>query len=199
MHSRSRSVAGSQCSPVGKPNALNNTSSFTFETVPVPTSISDALWSSLTPFLSTIGIQANLIRPRQSNQATSIFEPLPPSLSHTQHFAKSVIHSYYYHTHNMDLYRATLAGSLLLNSLVLAQTYRSRQTESVDSMSSEKIEHRGREGSDRDSLHRLKWRFFPIYLLVNAADWLQGPYIYPIYKGTVSSIRHHRKLLTICR
>ena len=31
----------------------------------------------------------------------------------------------------------------------------------------------------------MKWRFFPIYLLVNAADWLQGPYIYPIYKGAI--------------
>ena len=34
----------------------------------------------------------------------------------------------------------------------------------------------------------MKWRFFPIYLLVNAADWLQGPYIYPIYKGVFGSI-----------
>ncbi len=88
----------------------------------------------------------------------------------------------------MDLYRATFAGSLLLNSLVLIQTYRSRQVTSVETPNSEKIEHRGREESGRDSLQKLKWRFFPIYLLVNAADWLQGPYIYPIYKGMVDSI-----------
>ena len=88
----------------------------------------------------------------------------------------------------MDLYRATFAGSVLLNSLVLLQTYRSHQTESVESTNPEKIEHRGRVETDRESLRRLKWRFFPIYLLVNAADWLQGPYIYPIYKGTFGSI-----------
>ncbi|KAJ4384478.1 hypothetical protein N0V86_000077 [Didymella sp. IMI 355093] len=82
----------------------------------------------------------------------------------------------------MDLYRATFAGSLLLNSLVFLQTYRSRRTEDVDATNSEKVEHRGREESDREGLRKLKWRFFPIYLLVNAADWLQGPYIYPIYK-----------------
>ncbi|KAF2629960.1 major facilitator superfamily domain-containing protein 5 [Macroventuria anomochaeta] len=82
----------------------------------------------------------------------------------------------------MNLYGATFAGSLLLNSLVLLQTYRSRQTESVDSHNPEKVEHRGRVEFDRDSLRKLKLRFFPIYLLVNAADWLQGPYIYPIYK-----------------
>ncbi|KAJ8112101.1 hypothetical protein OPT61_g5447 [Boeremia exigua] len=85
-------------------------------------------------------------------------------------------------TRTMDLYRATFVGSLLLNSIVLIQTYRSRQVENVDPTSSEKVEHRGREESERDSLRKLKWRFFPIYLLVNAADWLQGPYIYPIYK-----------------
>jgi hypothetical protein len=89
----------------------------------------------------------------------------------------------------MDLYRATFAGSLLLNSFVLLQTYRSRKTETPEAANQEKIEHRGRVESDRESLHKLKWRFFPIYLLVNAADWLQGPYIYPIYKGTFSSLQ----------
>jgi hypothetical protein len=88
----------------------------------------------------------------------------------------------------MDLYRATFAGSLLLNSFVLLQTYRSWQTDNVESSSSEKAEHRGRVGNDSEGLRKLKWRFFPIYLLVNAADWLQGPYIYPIYKGMFGSI-----------
>lgn len=88
----------------------------------------------------------------------------------------------------MDLYRATFVGSLLLNGVVLAQTYRSRQVETIDSPNSEKVEHRGREESERDSLRKLKRRFFPIYLLVNAADWLQGPYIYPIYKGSIGNI-----------
>lgn len=86
----------------------------------------------------------------------------------------------------MDLYHATFAGSLLLNSFVLFQTYRSREitTPEGTGAGAEKVEHRGRVESDRESLRKLKWRFFPIYLLVNAADWLQGPYIYPIYKGT---------------
>lgn len=99
----------------------------------------------------------------------------------------------------MDLYRATFAGSLLLNSLVLLQTYRSRRTEDADATSSEKVEHRGREESDREGLRKLKWRFFPIYLLVNAADWLQGPYIYPIYKGMFKGLFGSESRLTICR
>ena len=99
----------------------------------------------------------------------------------------------------MDLYRATFAGSLLLNSLVLLQTCRSRRTEDADATNSEKVEHRGREESDREGLRKLKWRFFPIYLLVNAADWLQGPYIYPIYKGTFESLYGFETRLTMYR
>lgn len=53
---------------------------------------------------------------------------------------------------------------------------------------SDKKDDQSHEASDRDSLRQLKWRFFPIYLLVNAADWLQGPYIYPIYKGMPQSV-----------
>lgn len=85
----------------------------------------------------------------------------------------------------MDLYRATFAGSILLNTFALYQSHRWRNTESSETPHSDKIDHRGREESDRDIVRKLKWRFFPIYLLVNAADWLQGPYIYPIYKGRV--------------
>jgi hypothetical protein len=87
----------------------------------------------------------------------------------------------------MDLYRATFAGSLLLNSFVVFQAYRSREIPVSESAGAEKAEHRGRVESDTESLRKLKWRFFPIYLLVNAADWLQGPYIYPIYKGKSSA------------
>lgn len=84
----------------------------------------------------------------------------------------------------MDIYRATFAGSLLLNSFVLFRSYSTRKIEFQENTNPEKIEHRGRIESDRESVRKLKWRFFPIYLLVNGADWLQGPYIYPIYKGT---------------
>jgi hypothetical protein len=81
----------------------------------------------------------------------------------------------------MDLYRATFAGSLLLNSFVLYQSYRPHNT--ILETSPEKAEHRRRDEDEEKKLRSLKWHFIPIYLLVNGADWLQGPYIYPIYKG----------------
>jgi hypothetical protein len=87
----------------------------------------------------------------------------------------------------MDLYHATFAGSLLLNALAFYQSHRSRRRASIsETTKSDKSEERGSTEIDRDGVSKLKKRFFPIYLLVNAADWLQGPYIYPIYKGTFS-------------
>jgi len=88
----------------------------------------------------------------------------------------------------MDLYRATFVGSLVLNTFALYQSHRSQKVKSSAATHPDKTDGRGREQSDLDGLRRLKWRFFPIYLLVNAADWLQGPYIYPIYKGTLRSL-----------
>ncbi|KAF2679120.1 DUF791-domain-containing protein [Lentithecium fluviatile CBS 122367] len=83
----------------------------------------------------------------------------------------------------MDLYRSTFGGLLLLNSVVLYRSWRAKPTCVPDSpTASEKVEHRGREDNDRELVQRLKWKFLPVYLLVNGADWLQGPYIYPIYK-----------------
>ncbi|KAH8724640.1 hypothetical protein GQ44DRAFT_827315 [Phaeosphaeriaceae sp. PMI808] len=82
----------------------------------------------------------------------------------------------------MDLYKATFVGSIMFNILALYQSHRSRKGELATIVHPDKTDDRGRDSSDRDALKRLKWRFFPIYLLVNAADWLQGPYIYPIYK-----------------
>jgi hypothetical protein len=84
----------------------------------------------------------------------------------------------------MDLYRTTFVGLLMLNTFALYQTHHRSQGgySSSTTLPDKKDE---REHPDRDGLRRLKWRFFPIYLLVNAADWLQGPYIYPIYKGTL--------------
>lgn len=83
----------------------------------------------------------------------------------------------------MDLYRGTFAGLLALNTVFLYRSYRAKSTAETPS-SSEKVDHRGREDNDAQRISRLKWRFLPVYLLVNGADWLQGPYIYPIYKGT---------------
>ncbi|KAF1965062.1 DUF791-domain-containing protein [Bimuria novae-zelandiae CBS 107.79] len=83
----------------------------------------------------------------------------------------------------MDLYRSTFAGLLLLNSLVFIRSYRTKTGAFTETPpSSEKVEHRGREEDDVQRVRRLKWKFFPVFLLVNGADWLQGPYIYPIYK-----------------
>ena len=86
----------------------------------------------------------------------------------------------------MDLYRATFVGSLLLNGIALFQSYRSGKAGSSKTSNPNPIGHQSRTEADRESLKRLKWRFFPIYLLVTTADWLQGPYIYPIYKGSFS-------------
>jgi hypothetical protein len=88
----------------------------------------------------------------------------------------------------LDLYHATFAVSVVVNSLALYQGHRSRKAELLTTSHPDKADDRGREASDRDSLRQLYWRFFPIYLLVNAADWLQGPYIYPIYKGMLQRV-----------
>lgn len=90
----------------------------------------------------------------------------------------------------MDLYRSTFAGLLLLNSVVLYRSYRAKTASLPEPPPlSEKVEHRGREDNDGERVQRLKWLFLPVYLLVNGADWLQGPYIYPIYKGECLSLR----------
>ncbi|KAH9879791.1 hypothetical protein J1614_001815 [Plenodomus biglobosus] len=81
----------------------------------------------------------------------------------------------------MDLYHATFACSIVLNSLVLYQSQRSHN-KTAEPASPQKGEQKERFESDREALSKLKRRYYPIYLLVNAADWLQGPYIYPIYK-----------------
>jgi hypothetical protein len=94
----------------------------------------------------------------------------------------------------MDLYRATFVGSVLLNTLALYQSHRSRKAELSATTISDKKDDQSHEASDRDSLRQLKWQFFPIYLLVNAADWLQGPYIYPIYKGMQQSVYAQREI-----
>lgn len=83
----------------------------------------------------------------------------------------------------MDLYKATFAGSLLLNAFAFYQSHRSRRAATEESTHSDKKDGLGSLEPDMEGLYKLKKRFFPIYLLVNAADWLQGPYIYPIYKG----------------
>ena len=87
----------------------------------------------------------------------------------------------------MDLYRSTFGALLLLNSIILLRSYRAKTgTFTTTPSNSEKVEHRGREDDDSARVRRLKWQFLPVFLLVNGADWLQGPYIYPIYKGMLA-------------
>lgn len=89
----------------------------------------------------------------------------------------------------MDLYRTTFAGLLLINGIALYRLNHSKNASPTESSpdSSDKVEHRGRgEEEDEERVKGLKWRFLPVYLLVSGADWLQGPYIYPIYKGISS-------------
>lgn len=79
----------------------------------------------------------------------------------------------------MDIYRSTFVGSLFLNSIFLYRSYRSHAFRSGEL--EEKVEDRS-QLEDAETLRTFKLRFFAIFLLVNGADWLQGPYIYPIYK-----------------
>ncbi|KAF2704291.1 DUF791-domain-containing protein [Pleomassaria siparia CBS 279.74] len=79
----------------------------------------------------------------------------------------------------MDLYQSTLVAFLVFNVFFLYRSYRK------SCLISDEIEHRLEDDvrvDDRVILKQFKWRFLPIYLLVNGSDWLHGPYIYPIYK-----------------
>jgi MFS transporter, MFS domain-containing protein family, molybdate-anion transporter len=92
---------------------------------------------------------------------------------------------------DMDLYRSTFLCLLALNGVVLYRSWRSKTVTPppsptrAENEKADVVEHRGR-ANDEDAarVSRLKWKFIPVFLLVNGADWLQGPYIYPIYKGT---------------
>ncbi|KAF2641216.1 DUF791-domain-containing protein [Massarina eburnea CBS 473.64] len=86
---------------------------------------------------------------------------------------------------DLDLYKSTFAGLVIFNAVVLFRSWRSKSSTPPSSPIKDKadsVEHRGRENDDEERVSRLKWKFVPVYLLVNGADWLQGPYIYPIYK-----------------
>lgn len=89
----------------------------------------------------------------------------------------------------MDFYQINLAAFVLINgSMIYRQHRQERQTEL-----SEKIQEYETEnlidggGADRgapesNSAATFKRLFFPVYVLVWAADWFQGPFIYTLYK-----------------
>ncbi|PMD29534.1 DUF791-domain-containing protein [Hyaloscypha variabilis F] len=77
----------------------------------------------------------------------------------------------------MDFYKGNFAAFALLNAVLAFVEY--RQVEARQEKDDEaKLDAEGM----RVLLDKFKWNFIPIYLLVNGADWLQGPYIYPLYK-----------------
>jgi hypothetical protein len=69
----------------------------------------------------------------------------------------------------MDLYQSTLVAFLTLNVVLFYRSYRKRSV--VSEESEEPILDDSRE-EERCTLQQFKWRFFPIYLLVNGSDWL---------------------------
>ncbi|KAL9011930.1 MAG: hypothetical protein Q9173_003267 [Seirophora scorigena] len=89
----------------------------------------------------------------------------------------------------MDFYQVNLFAFVLLNSSLI---YRQHRREKAADLS-EKIQAGETEnlidGDDYDSsppeqdrAATFKKLFFPVYVLVWAADWLQGPFIYTLYK-----------------
>ncbi|KAF4628042.1 hypothetical protein G7Y89_g10112 [Cudoniella acicularis] len=80
----------------------------------------------------------------------------------------------------MQFYQSNFAAFAVLNALL---AYREYRQEGVEPVEIEKDPRKQVESNDHKAeLKLFKWRFLPIYLLVNGADWLQGPYIYPLYK-----------------
>jgi hypothetical protein len=74
----------------------------------------------------------------------------------------------------MEFYQANFAAFALLNILL---AYREYRQEEVTSVEDEKDARKRVESNDNKELLKVfKWRFLPIYLLVNGADWLQ---VYP--------------------
>ncbi|TVY80369.1 Molybdate-anion transporter [Lachnellula suecica] len=70
----------------------------------------------------------------------------------------------------MEFYQANFAAFALFNILLAYREYRQEET-----IAPEKDARKRVESNDTKELLRLfKWRFLPIYLLVNGADWLQG-------------------------
>ena len=70
----------------------------------------------------------------------------------------------------MDIYTSTFAALLLLNVISFLHSFRKRNQ--VPEQIPEKVELLHKEHTGR-TVKDFKWRFLPVYLLVNGADWLQ--------------------------
>ncbi|ELR02269.1 hypothetical protein GMDG_05339 [Pseudogymnoascus destructans 20631-21] len=74
----------------------------------------------------------------------------------------------------MDLYRNTFAV-LVVGSVSLAYSQYQRDREALKDAKAGSVELNNAATS-------FKWKFIPVYLLVMGSDWLQGPYVYTLYK-----------------
>jgi len=79
----------------------------------------------------------------------------------------------------MSFYTSNLFAFVAINTLFVFVNSRGRQPSHED-----EIPKKDDTQDSQRTLRQLKTRFLPVYLLVNGADWLQGAYIYPIYKET---------------
>ncbi|CAG8961757.1 hypothetical protein HYFRA_00006300 [Hymenoscyphus fraxineus] len=80
----------------------------------------------------------------------------------------------------MEFYLLNLAIFVVLNALLAYREW--RQKEDVETEKESDARKLVASNDTKALLKVFKWKFVPIYLLVNGADWLQGPYIYPLYK-----------------
>ena len=74
----------------------------------------------------------------------------------------------------MEFYQTNFAAFVLLNIVFAYREYRqSDKAAAADEKDGEsrKLVEGGQEGNH--AIKAFKWRFLPIYLLVNGADWLQ--------------------------
>lgn len=71
----------------------------------------------------------------------------------------------------MDFYLWNFAVLALLNVLLAFREYRLQETTSRPQLNDAKRQVAANDA--RENLKSFKWRFLPVYLLVNGADWLQ--------------------------
>jgi hypothetical protein len=71
----------------------------------------------------------------------------------------------------MNFYQSNFAAFVLLNVVLAYREYKQGGEGKLDEK--ETSPRKQVESNDKEALKRFKWRFLPIYLLVNGADWLQ--------------------------
>lgn len=78
----------------------------------------------------------------------------------------------------MEFYQANFAVFAIINLVLAYREY----AKHIVIYSTKRNERRDDEGGGEEALSKFKRDFIYVYLLANGADWLQGPYIYPLYK-----------------